>query len=299
MLQRKLSLFIATFPYAGNSTGTTLCWPTALWLIKTVSRIKTDPKFTSRIHDTFINGYADTPITMTRNAAIADARWHGADLLLMLDSDMEPDVHLGEPNSKPFMDAAFDRIYEMYDKGPRLVAAPYGGAPPHENAFEFMWSRHANLGDEAAEETMYMSGIQEAAACATGLIMYDMRCFDIISPPYFRYEWTDATETKKASTEDVQNTRDISLAGIQQLGYNPVEVAWDSWSGHRKNWCVKKPQVYTSESVSKNLAGALARRPIGERKVQLENVLGDVETWFPEVPHNRISEQLCAVDGHE
>lgn len=281
---RTLSIWFATFPYAGNSTGTSITWPAAQWLVQTMVRLKTDPKFTSRLHDVWLNSYADTPITMTRNLAVKDARQSGADILVMLDSDMHPDVHLGEhADAVPFMDAAFDFIYERYDRGPHVVGVPYGGSPPFENCFEFVWRRHANLGHEAPfeldqykrEEVMYLSGIQEVAALGTGIIMYDMRAFDLIEPPYFQYEWTDATASKKASTEDVQNTRDISLAGIQRLGYNPVHVAWSSWAGHLKTWCVKKPQPYTASCVSDNLAKALHRANVSDgRKVQIENVLG-------------------------
>lgn len=295
MQQRKLCIQWAMFPYNGNSTGTSLTWPTALWFAQMMVRLKTEEKFTGRVHDVFVNSYPDTPITMNRNAAVRDARRAGADILVMIDSDMKPDVHVGEhPDAVPFLDAAFDRIYSLYDKGPRLVAAPYGGSPPYENQFQFLWdrhphiwSRHANLGDEAPyelrqytrEEVMYLSGIQEAAAAATGVIMYDMRCFDLIEPPYFRYEWTDETESKKASTEDVQNTRDISLAGIHQLGYNPCEIAWSSWAGHLKNWCVKKPQPFTAECVSASLKRSMSRPNVKDGKiVQLENMID--QSWF-------------------
>jgi len=247
-------------------------------------RLRTEEKFTSRLHDIWLNSYADCPVTMTRNLAIKDAQTLGADLLLMIDSDMFPDVHVGEDSDAvPFMDAAFDRIYELYDQGPRVIAAPYGGAPPHENCFEFKWSQHANLGEESPfelrqftrEECVLMSGIHPCAAVATGLIMYDMRCFDLIEPPYFNYEWSDKTQSSKSSTEDVQNTRDISLAGINQLGYNPVECAWSSWAGHLKNWCVKKPGLFNEMNIAANLSKALTRRsPQNGRKVVVENLLG-------------------------
>jgi len=280
---RTLSLLCATFPYSGNSTGTSLTWPTAHWLINTMVRLRTEEKFKSRIHDVIVNSYADTPICMTRNLAVKDAQTLGCDLLLMIDSDMHPDVHLGEPGAVPFFDAAFDRIYELYDKGPRAVAAPYGGTPPHENMFLFRWREYGNLGDESPfsleqytrEEALYMEGIHEAAALPTGLIMYDMRCFELYGPPYFDYEWTDDTHTKKASTEDVQATRDLSIAGCINLGYNPVECAWSSWSGHLKNWCVKKPGLLTAGSIAERFRKAMTREPLSNGKhVIVENLLG-------------------------
>lgn len=281
---RTLSVFVACFPYSGNSTGSSLTWPTAEWLIKTMVRLKTEKKFTSRIHQVLLNSYSDTPITLTRNLAVKDAQESNCDVLIMIDSDMHPDVHLGDhDDAVPFIDAAFDFIYDNYDKGPHVVAVPYGGTPEFENCFEFVWRRHANLGHEAPfeldqynrEEVMYLSGIQEAAAVGTGLIAYDIRAFDLINRPYFQYEWTDESASKKASTEDVQNTRDISLSGCRKLGYNPIHVAWSSWSGHLKTWCVKKPQPYTASCVAENLAKALTRPDVKDgRQVQLENILG-------------------------
>ncbi len=260
-------------------------------------RLKTEEKFTSRIHDILLKSYADTPVTHVRNRAVIEARRAGCDAILMVDSDMSPDVHLGsDPDAVPFFDAAFDYLYANYDTGPFVVAAPYGGSPLVENQFIFTWravsslcdgtpltwGKCGNMHDEAPfkldqmtrEESMRMSGIHEAAALPTGLILYDIRCFDLIEPPYFRYEWTDETESKKASTEDVQNTRDISLAGIQQLGYNPLRVAWSSWAGHNKVWCVGKPQKYSPEDVSASLSRALQRKPRGEKLVMTENLIG-------------------------
>lgn len=282
MTPRKLNVFLATFPYSGNSTGTAMTWPAARWLIHTMSRLRVEEKFRDRIGSVKLNSYADTPITMTRNLAVKEARQAGCDAILMLDSDMHPDVHLGErPDAVPFFDTAFDRIYSKWDEGPRVVAAPYMGSPPFENGFVFVWEQHANLGEEAPfelrqytrSECARMSGIHEAAALPTGCIMYDMRCFDLIAPPYFQYEWTDETQSKKASTEDVQNTRDISLSGIKKLGYNPCECAWSCWAGHLKNWCVKSPNIYGADLVSKTLQSAMGRAPTNERLVMVENLI--------------------------
>lgn len=308
---RKLSLMLVTFAYSGNSTGSSLCWPTAEWLIKTAVRLKTEEKFTSRIDQDriFIKSISDTPITATRNAAIKEAQEGGIDLVLMLDSDMSPDVHVGEhPDAVPFFDTAFDFIYERYEQGPNFVAAPYGGAPVHENVFGFCWERHSNLGEEAPfelrqynrEECVYFSGIREAAAAATGLILYDIRCFDLIDRPYFQYEWTDESQSKKASTEDVQNTRDISMAGLTRYGYNPCNIAWSSWAGHNKNWCVKKPQPYTASMVSKTLTNALSRKDLADgRVVQVENLLGpQTRKLFANMPPDiRVTSRIQATDS--
>lgn len=282
--KRKLNLYVVCFPYSGNSTGSSLSWPTTEWLVREMIRLKTDEKFTSRIDEIRLAGLANTPVTMVRNLAIKQAQEAGYDLVLMVDSDMHPDVHVGEhPDAVPFLDAAFDYIYEHYDQGPNFVAAPYGGAPPHENVFGFTFEQLSNLGDEAPfelrqylrSEVIPFTGIQDAAAAATGVILYDIRCFDYINPPYFQYEWTDETQSCKASTEDVQNTRDIAVSVQKNLGYNPCKIAWSSWAGHLKVWCVKKPHKFNVSTVAPLLADALNRPDPNEngKLAQIENLI--------------------------
>jgi len=118
-----------------------------------------------------------------------------------------------------------------------------------------------------------MSGIQECAALPTGLIMYDMRCFDVTEPetdkdhPWFYYEWTDKYAANKASTEDVTMTRDLSLTGATKLGYNPVLCNWDAWAGHWKPKCVGKPVVMDAKSVGQKLRMAWSSQHDGGNKI--------------------------------
>ncbi len=205
---------------------------------------------------------------MTRNQSVQKARSVKSDVLVMIDSDMAPDYLIGRDSlAKPFWDVAFNFLYERYDSGPVVVAAPYCGPPPVENVYIMEWrsfeSDNPNpqfkmemIGRESAA---IRSGIGEAAATGTGLIMYDMRLFDLIEPPYFYYEWKDKTESEKSSTEDISNTRDVSLIWADKLGYNPVFVAWDSWAGHWKPKCVGKPQLIYANEVGKKLRQAYDR----------------------------------------
>jgi hypothetical protein len=274
MIPRKLSCLFVFFAYAGNSTGTSEVADLREWFSRLLLKLKTDPKFKDRVENVAQMTLADTPITMTRNRAVKICRKLGYDILVMVDSDMRPDVHLGQdPLATPFFETAFDAIYKHYDKGPLVIAAPYGGCPPYENMFVFTWTQHGNLGDESPielrqytrEEASVLAGIQEAAALPTGLIAYDIRAFDLIEKPYFSYEWTDEDQSDKGSTEDVVNTRDIGIAGVQKLGYNPCLCAWSSWAGHMKTWCVGKPMPYTTSNVSDALTKAI-KRGISERE---------------------------------
>lgn len=280
MQPRKLSCLFVFFAYAGNSTGTSEVADIREWFSGLLLKLKTDPAFKDRVDKVAQITLADTPITMTRNRAVKICRKMGFDILVMVDSDMRPDVHLGQdPLAVPFFETAFDAIYQHYERGPLVIAAPYGGSPPHENMFVFKWERMANMGDESSvelrqylrSEAAQLSGLQEAGALPTGLIAYDIRAFDLIEKPYFYYEWKDEDESEKASTEDVTNTRDIAISGVAQLGYNPCLCAWDSWAGHLKTWCVGKPTPYTTENVSEALAKAIERGiSAKERIVDLE-----------------------------
>jgi hypothetical protein len=121
-----------------------------------------------------------------------------------------------------------------------------------------------------------MTGIHPIGAGPTGVIMYSMDSFDLFPPTYpkeqildellagkhtkeraiqllnrqgwFFYE-TDHSRTKKESTEDVTNTREIQLAGVLKHHEPVVFCNWDSWAGHWKPKCVGKPTNLPIEAV--------------------------------------------------
>lgn len=279
-IPRQLSIAVYSFGYGGNGGIKAQHPDVSQWLLNTLPQAAKDERISGIVYADL----ADTPITMCRNQAVLEARKVGADVIVMVDSDMQPDMYLDQknrvPGVVPFWDAAFDFIYNNYDKGPQVVAAPYGGSPPHENIFVFQWttiqSEHPDdadmkLSQYTREQAVEMAGIQECAALPTGLIMYDIRAFELTEPkdesepPWYYYEWGNEEfpaqyAAAKASTEDVTNTRDLSLAGIVSLGYNPVHVAWSSWAGHWKPKCVGRPTLLTADSVGVRLARAARER---------------------------------------
>lgn len=261
---RKFKVGICTFSYGGNGGISSEVPNIREWVVPLVAEVAKD----DRISDVRMWNLADTPITMTRNRAVLQAREHGIDVLIMVDSDMHPDLYVGQdPNAKPFFQSSFDFIDKHYHKGPVVVGVPYCGPPPNECVYVFRWTNHqTNHPNPDFQLEMYdrhtavkMAGIQECAALPTGLIMYDMRCFDLTEPkkdgdhPWFYYEWSDRFAAHKASTEDVTNTRDISLVGTQKLGYNPVFCNWDAWAGHWKPKCVGKPAFVEPSGVCAKL----------------------------------------------
>lgn len=188
MEPRKVNVFIATYPYGGNGGFQSEHPDIRKWMVRTITKAEKDP----RIGHLMCRDYADTPIPMTRNKSVLDAREFGADIMVMVDSDQAPDYLLAsDPTATPFWDAAFDFIYDRYEKGPHVVGSPYCGPPcGHENVYVFRWeTMHSDdpndlfkLEPYSREEAAVYTGIQECAALPTGLIMYDMRIFDLVEP---------------------------------------------------------------------------------------------------------------------
>ena len=250
-MQQKFNVGICTFSYGGNGGISSEVPDIREWMVPLV----TDASKDERIGTIRVWNLSDTPITMTRNRAVLMARQCDVDVLVMVDSDMKPDLLVGmDPAAKPFFQSSFDFLVQHYPKGPCVIGAPYCGPPPHECVYVFRWqtmqSHNPNTDFQLEmvdrHTAVKLAGVQECAALPTGLIMYDMRAFALTEPqsdadkPWFYYEWKDRYAADKASTEDVTMTRDLSLVGTQKLGYNPVFCNWDAWAGHWKPKCVGK-----------------------------------------------------------
>ena len=187
MQERQLNILIVTFPYSGNGGISSQADEVTDWVTQTMLKAGKDERI-SWCKKTKIS---DTPITATRNRAVIAAREVGADVLVMVDSDMWPDKRIGkDPEAKPFFDTSFDFLYKHYDRGPVVIGAPYCGPPPEEMAYVFTWRTHESdhpnidfqLKPYSREEASRMVGIQHCAALPTGLIMFDMRAFELTEP---------------------------------------------------------------------------------------------------------------------
>lgn len=303
--ERKLNILFAFPSYGGNGGISSEVPEIRKWFARTLMKCKDDPRI-GEVHEITLS---DTPITMVRNRFVKHCRDVKCDVLIMVDSDMHPDLHLNEEGVKPFFESSFDFLYDHWSKGPCCIAAPYCGPPGaigSENMYVFEWHAWGDHGDESMFSLEQVSrpmaarmrGIHPAAALPTGMIMYDIRCFELIEPSgkskdevledlitgkiskrealnqlhdgWFYYEWSDKFAHDKASTEDVTNTRDISMAGSVKLKYNPVYCNWDSPVGHWKPWCVRgRPMVHDATKVAETLRRAC------ESAVQGDEVIVD------------------------
>lgn len=216
----------------------------------------------------------DTPITMLRNKACLDALRADCTYLLMIDSDMHPDVYIHEDGSrefewvKPFLKTALPFL--MQHPGPAAIGAPYCGPAPAENIYVFRWqnmetnsANHSGVSLEqfTRPEAAEARGIQEVGALPTGLYLMDTRMLHHMPTPWFDYEYEKTKgpdgkvrdyRCRKISTEDVVFTRNASLLGFKQY------VLWDAWQGHLKIKCVGMPHYLGPESVADDFRQALA-----------------------------------------
>lgn len=294
MTDRKLRVGIVRYPYGGNGSSSSEHPDVSDWLVKTVCQLKLDP----RVEDVIYERFSDTPICMTRNRSVAWGQQNHVDVLIMVDSDMAPDLYVGHrPEAKPFFQSSFDFLYENFEKHISVIVSPYCGPPTHpteggmENVYVFRWTNYNTGHNEwpvrmeayGRMEASLLSGISNIDTGPTGLCMIDMRVFEHLSHPYFDYEWEGEAlqckeckqqipgpRTDKATTEDCYFFRNIVLNATVRLGYNPVYCNWDAWSGHWKPWCVGKPAIITSDMVGRQLHQAVKEAP--PSGVQLKHI---------------------------
>lgn len=245
---------VAQFPGKGTTR-----WETTHWFTKIYHQMMTDPL----ISNVVLRNYNDTPIYMTRNEAVDDALEAQSDYLMMIDSDMCPDLH--EVGARPFWKTswAFLMRRRLRERGeslmPATIGAPYCGVPPIENIYVFRWMNYETddperkfaLTQYSREEAAMFVGISEVAALPTGLILFDCRQFEQVPVPWFDYEFTCQKKKKKASTEDVFYTRNAGLLGFPQY------CNWSSWAGHVKDKRVLKPHPIYVEDVAEQMRAAL------------------------------------------
>ena len=282
------SLVVATFNY-----GATLCDETAQYLMDLMGELRAHPAIEDRAYR--LPNINTTPIDMGRNIAVENALAHRADYLLMIDSDMAPDLyvdvqgkpHPQHPAAKRFFASSLDWMLGRPE--PTVVAAPYCGPPPHENVYVFRWGNKRSgcpgpqfgLEQYSRFEAAGLTGIQEAAALPTGLMLIDMRVFAGWTPPWFYYEFNRSC-TEKQTTEDVAFSRDLLVRGFK--GY----CNWDAWAGHVKRVVVGKPTFVKPDD---DVLGEIKKGMNFYRRVRQEV---EPEAAPPAEPVNRVA---AAVNG--
>ena len=293
MTERKLRVMFVSFCYGGNG-GLSMVLPHVMeWMIKTVAEAKED----KRVEQVIYTNIAETPITMARNRAVVKARQAKVDVLVMIDSDQEPDLYLdSDPSAKPFFQSSFDFLYDNWDTFPAVIASPYCGPPPHpvrgggENVYVFQWEDYESgqaletpqsLEQFTRRQASRCIGIEAVAALPTGLCMFAMPAFELTEPKpgnrhpgWFYYEYEDQYGAVKASTEDVTATRDMAIASYILLGHSCIYVNWDAWAGHAKVKMVGRPAFMSTSAVGGRIKDSIFNGvEAGVREVKIEDIL--------------------------
>ena len=179
-------------------------------------------------------------IRMMRNMCVAHARQKQAHFLLFIDPDMGVDKYVQrgangqvlDPNyALPFFPAAWDLAlqHQKTNHPPAIYAAPYCATPPHEPVHVFVRNETGKLVRLERDRASTLRGWHQVGACGTGLMLIDMRVFDVIhrpNAPYFEDQYTDTTETKLRYSQDVDFCLRCGAAGI------PVYVNFSCWCTH-------------------------------------------------------------------
>lgn len=172
---------------------------------------------------TLMHGVIDgEPTPAARNSAVVAAKQARADVLVMVDNDMDP--------SPTFFAHAIEFLASR--KGSVCIGSPYCGAAPERLV---QATRINDLVRFYREDAAEMNGDKLVSCIGTGLIACRMQCFDTLEAPWFDYEYTDALRHTVKTTEDFYFTRRLSEAGGR------VYAAWDHWSGHAKTEVIQKP----------------------------------------------------------
>ena len=193
------------------------------WLMACAVQSLTSPEFAGV---KLTAGAVDySPVEAARNIAVRRAKDNGADILVMVDDDMDP--HRG------FLATA---LREIKANPQAVVGSPARGARPecHVNVSEIYDS---GLPERVSnQDASRRTGVQKVHCIGGGLIAIGMQALELIQPPYFMTEYADDERTIATTTEDMYFTRKLSEAG------GTVLCAWQCWSGHAKQEVIREPQ---------------------------------------------------------
>jgi hypothetical protein len=187
------------------------------------------------------------PTPLARIKAVMRAReagYRAGDVLIMIDNDMVP-----PDDCTGVGDNWYNRAVRFFEDrpGPNVFASPYCGAAPKRDvqAVDINGVRYTR------ERAALCRHIDQVAGMGTGLMAFDMACFDVIEKagllPWFEYTYEDPPyNSRMSSTEDMVFCRKLNDAGGR------IYCDWESWSGHAKVEIVRKPEAPAN--------GAAARR---------------------------------------
>ncbi len=195
-------------------------------LIEIVAQSLTNSNVAPWIDDVIHVPIQQFPTNTARNTLVKSCQEKRVDFLFMLDVD-------GAPKANTFQ-ALFTFLRQQ--PVPSVAGVPYISGDGSVQVFEFTTKQLHNGPletwaltriDKNRASLMQGTGFGRVASLGTHCVMYDMRVFDKIKPPYFQYGYNE-DHTAVVETEDCWNFRHLFHAGV------PVWCAWDYPARHFK-----------------------------------------------------------------
>ena len=195
-------------------------------LVEIVAQSLSDPELSPLIDDVLHVPIQKFPTDTARNTLVKAAQEKRADFLFTMDVDGAPKVG----TFKALFN--FLRVQPM----PSVAGAPYISGDNSVQVFEFTTKQVHNGSletwaltrvDKNRASLLQGTGFGRVASIGTHCVMYDMRVFDKIKPPYFQYGY-DEDHTAVVETEDCWAARTLFHAGV------PIWCAWDYPARHFK-----------------------------------------------------------------
>lgn len=203
---------------------------TAIWLAQCTAELAARAKHISDEFGLELCSTQSPRIALMRNLLVEMARERGATHLLMVDPDMLPDRFLREKNGKPlnrYRPFVWEAIKFAATHPQSVLAAPYHGQQPSGSVCHvFARNEAGELRRLPKPEAERLRGWQRVDAVGTGLMLLDMKLFDVLEPPYFFDEYKDAKQTTLLHSQDVAFCLKCGKAGV------PTYVNFDCWAGH-------------------------------------------------------------------
>ena len=164
------------------------------------------------------------PTDTARNVLVNIAHQHNVDLLFMIDEDASP----------PY--SFFKQAIQFLTKQPipSVYGCPYLSGDGEAQVFRFIPVHSPDPVQPAWKllripraEAFIKKGVDRVASIGTHCICYDMRVFNQIAKPYYRYSYNE-DHTAVVETEDCYAHRNMVQNNI------PIFCNFDSWAGHWK-----------------------------------------------------------------
>lgn len=183
-----------------------------------------DPWLTKHVSELIEIPIHRFPTDICRNVLVQTAQHHEVDFLFMVDEDASP--------PSDFFTAALKFLAEQ--PAPAIIGCPYLSGDGQIQVFQFIpehssdpGQHHWKLTRVTREDGFQREGVERVASIGTHTICYDMRVFEKIQKPYFRYSY-NPDHTQLLETEEMYCHRQAVNQGVK------IYCDWDMWSGHWK-----------------------------------------------------------------